>query len=51
VYSGGGSANRAAARVTCLNSNSYKWRSVIEVGVADAANKLTTGEKTMGCYA
>lgn len=54
VYSGGGSANRAAARVTCANSNSYKWRSVIDVdvvGVADAANKLTTGEKTLACYA
>lgn len=31
VYAGGGSANRAATRVPCVNSTQHEWRSEIDV--------------------
>lgn len=52
VYSGGGSANRAAAQSVCASYTSTRWRSVIDVdlvGQDDSAEKLTTPERTLAC--
>ena len=42
VYAGGGSANRATARVTCTNALTTGWRSVVDVdlpGISDPSNR------------
>lgn len=52
VYSGGGSANRAAAQTVCASYDSTHWRSKVDVdliGEDDAANKLTTPEVVLAC--
>lgn len=52
VYSGGGSANRSHARLTCANRLPAVWRSVIDVdlvGQIDSANKTPTEAVTINC--
>jgi hypothetical protein len=52
VKPGGGSANRATARVPCTNSARSVWRSVIDVdiiGFADTPNQTITRERTIPC--
>jgi hypothetical protein len=52
VKPGGGSANRANARVQCKNSARTIWRSVIDVdiiGYADSPNQTITPERAIPC--
>jgi hypothetical protein len=52
VKPGGGSANRATARVECRNSARTIWRSVIDVdiiGYADSPNQTITDEQAIPC--
>lgn len=52
VYSGGGSANRAAARVGCKATEKRDWRSSVDVdiiGVADTMNRLTSPTQSRKC--
>ncbi len=52
VYSGGGSANRAAARADCTTFDSTPWRSVIDVdliGLPDTPDKKITSTMTLYC--
>lgn len=54
VLSGGGSANRANARVMCANDDLTDWRSVVDVdviGIADWPDKLYTPERELPCGA
>jgi len=52
VYSGGGSANRATARVACLGGGYYGFRSVVDVdlvGLNDSANVGYTPNVNLSC--
>lgn len=52
VKPGGGSANRATARVQCKNSARTIWRSRIDVdiiGYADSPNQTITRERAIPC--
>lgn len=53
VYAGGGSANRAAARVTCNNNSAVvSWRSRIDVdiiGQIDSPEQLITQARNLAC--
>jgi hypothetical protein len=52
VRSGGGSANRSNARVTCLTTADTEWRSVVDVDVVgrwDNPGKLVTPARRLGC--
>lgn len=52
VKPGGGSANRANARVVCINSETSTWRSVVDVdivGYADSPNQRITPERAVRC--
>ena len=54
VYAGGGSANRANARMVCLTLESNEWRSVIDVdilGKIDTPEKLITQVRRLSCGA
>jgi hypothetical protein len=54
VKPGGGSANRASARVACLNFDTNAWRSIIDtdlVGYFDSPDKLITPARTLPCGA
>jgi hypothetical protein len=49
---GGGSANRASARVACTSSVQHEWRSVVDVnlvGYPDSADKLITPARLLSC--
>jgi hypothetical protein len=50
----GGSANRANARVECINRLEHLWRSIVDVdliGYADSAEKVVTPAKPLMCGA
>jgi len=52
VYSGGGSANRAATRVRCNSSTMTSWRSEIDVdviGILDTPGKFYTPTRSLNC--
>lgn len=52
VYSGGGSANRAATRVRCNSSAWTSWRSEIDVdviGILDTPGKHYTSVRSLNC--
>lgn len=52
VYSGGGSGNRAATRVSCSTSTTTGWRSVVDVdliGQDDPAGKNVTPAQNVAC--
>lgn len=54
VKPGGGSANRASARVECIFTRPHEWRSVIDVdlvGYADSPEKLVTPARNLNCEA
>jgi hypothetical protein len=53
VYSGGGSANRAAAREDCSGSQIVGWRSRVDVdliGVSDPSGWTYSAGKDFACY-
>jgi hypothetical protein len=53
VYSGGGSANRAAAREDCAGSSIVGWRSRVDVdliGVSDPSGWTYSAGEDMACY-
>lgn len=52
VYSGGGSANRAATRVRCNSGAMTQWRSEIDVdviGIPDTPGKYYTSTRSLNC--
>lgn len=54
VLPGGGSGNRATARVECASLSSNEWRSEIDVdvvGYADTPDRETTPPQTLDCGA
>ena len=54
VKAGGGSANRANARVPCVGFGVHEWRSVVDVdliGYVDSAERTITSARTLPCAA
>lgn len=54
VMSGGGSANRASARVPCVGFDTHEWRSVVDVdlvGYLDSADRHVTPARLLPCAA
>ena len=54
VKPGGGSANRANARVVCTDTSTHEWRSVVDtdlVGYADSSETITTPGQRLDCGA
>lgn len=52
VYAGGGSGNRATARLTCSNSSTVGWRGFVDVnldGVSDPSGYTYSAIKNLAC--